>query len=158
MTLLTTSKETGSAAQKRHRSLLPSSAHERVVAIFRQVQDGMSAKDCIITLRACVRAANVIIRECEAEVAAKEPIKPIKRSAATLERQEIKRSAAMVAKSVMDSVLLAGKPIGDVWYSELIAIRNSSIFEASLAERLSLPSCAQMWQLFICSAKDRQVD
>lgn len=51
-------------------------------------------------------------------------------------RQQYVDIGKAVVEKVFDTVKIAGKPIGDIWYSELRAYRDTGIFEAKICEAI----------------------
>lgn len=60
----------------------------------------------------------------------------IKRNKAIAKEHGRYREIGRMVVSLFDSVMLGGKAVGNVWYSELAAIRKAGTFEASLAHQI----------------------
>lgn len=60
-------------------------------------------------------------------------------AAGCLERAKEKTAMAKLGRvvtSLFDTIKIGGKPVGNVWYSELSAIRKAGTFEAALAHQI----------------------
>jgi hypothetical protein len=99
----------------------------------------------VSALRYIIGEATQIMRAAEDALEAARPKRPT--TAPTSERavsfqarrdaaKALRKAAARAALTVYDTVLIQGRRIGDVWYSELEALRAESAFAASLCDQL----------------------
>jgi len=106
------------------------------IVLGRDVQSATS--EGIAALVYLIDLARILLRRAEDDLAKK--VAPPKRymtaSPKIIARQRQREKAAAIALTLYDSVLIQNKSVGNLWYSELEAMRSESAFAASLADQL----------------------
>jgi hypothetical protein len=106
---------------------------------------GATTIDDISALRFLIAEATEIMRAAEDALEAARPKRPTtaptsKRALSFQERRDaekaVRKAAVRAALTVYDTVMIQGRRVGDLWYSELEALRSESAFAASLCDQL----------------------
>jgi hypothetical protein len=101
--------------------------------------------DDIVALRFLIAEATEIMRAAEDALEAARPKRPTtvptsERALSFQERRDaekaVRKVAVRAALTIYDTVMIQGRRVGDLWYSELEALRSESAFAASLCDQL----------------------
>jgi hypothetical protein len=117
---------------------------EHAIRIVRGYARATTIQD-IVALRFLIAEATEIMRAAEDVIEAARPKRSAtaptsERALSFQERRDAKKAArkaaVRAALTVYDTVMIQGRRIGDVWYSELEAMRSEGAFAASLCDQL----------------------
>jgi hypothetical protein len=96
-----------------------------------------TSEGAAVALRVLIKRASNCLRAAEDALIASNPARKYKPAPVVVaQRRQIRERAAAIALSLYDSVAILNKRVGDIWYSELEAMRSESAFAASLADQL----------------------
>jgi len=108
-----------------------------IALLQNKARAGVSDVEAAMALRHVEKTAKYAAWEREKAIAASSTVvKYTPKSKEVAKRQAKRRATAKVILSLYDTMKLGTKSVGDVWYSELIAIRSESVFAASLADQI----------------------
>jgi len=96
----------------------------------------LSAIEAILLLNKAIKIMHSLVRGYQEELSKNVVIKPHQPSPKTVQARKVNKIAAEAADSIMKSTKILGRAIGDIYYSELYAMRRESRFAASLADQI----------------------